>query len=59
MNERTAELQELMKQHNLKVKDVAELLERKENTVHQWRQGTMRIIPDFALTVLKLKLTRK
>lgn len=53
---RAMELRWLMKVHNLKTQDVANLLERSKKTVEIWRIGSSNPIPESMLLLLKSKL---
>lgn len=60
MNERTQALHDLIKEHNLSSRDVAELLGRTEQTVRHWRtESSVRPIPQDALELLKFKLKER
>lgn len=57
--ENTQRLKELMSQHNLSCKDVAEMLNRSVQSVHEWRCQNSRIISDNHLELLRLKLASR
>lgn len=57
MTTRTEQLKQLMKQHGLTIDKVAELLNRRPQTVRIWRcRDDNREIPEHALEVLRLKV---
>lgn len=57
MKNNTEELLALIEQHHLSTKQIANLLNRKPQTVRHWRMSTgFRVIPDNQLELLKLKL---
>lgn len=57
MHANTEQLRGLMDAHKLKTKDVAEQLDRSEQTVRIWRmENGPRVIPDHMLQLLRLKL---
>lgn len=55
----TQRLKELMSQHNLTPKDVAELLGRSVQTVWEWRCANNTTISDNNLELLELKLAAR
>lgn len=58
--DRTAQLKDLMAEHDLKAKDVAELLSRSVHTVRCWRcQWDARVIPEHTLIALRAKLAEQ
>lgn len=57
MHKNTKKLRQLMRKHNVRATEVAELLGREVNTVRVWRvQETKRVIPNDTLELLALKL---
>lgn len=52
-------LKELMSQHRLSCKDVAELLDRSVSTVEEWRCASSRTISDSHLALLQLRLAAR
>lgn len=60
MHPRTKELHDLMAAFSLTIADVARIVDRSENTVHQWHARRVskysRPIPDHALGFLKSEL---
>lgn len=56
---RTARLHSLMAEHQLRIKDVAELLDRSQATVACWRVGRSRIIPALALDALEKRIAER
>lgn len=60
MNTRTQQLRQLMRQHNLSVKQVAEMLNRTEQTVRIWlcKTENSKTIPQQLLELLELKAPR-
>ncbi|WOH61936.1 hypothetical protein [Bradyrhizobium sp. BWC-3-1] len=59
MDDRNEELRNIMREHKLKTRDVARLLNREPITVRIWLcQGekTTRVIPAETLELLKMKL---
>jgi len=58
MHERTKQLDQLMKDHDLTARRVGELLGRTPHTVRVWRsRTTKRPIPAHALELLRAKLS--
>lgn len=53
---RTAELDKIMRDHNLTARDVGKLLNREPHTVREWRCKSGRQIPTLALALLKKEL---
>lgn len=60
MHPRTKELHDLMAAYSLTIADVARIVDRSENTVHQWHARRVsqysRPIPDHALGFLRSEL---
>lgn len=57
MNERTKELDALMRTHGLTARQVGEMLGREAHTVRVWRSRSEdRVIPQHTLEVLRLRL---
>ena len=60
MHERTKQLDDLMRDHDLTARDVGEMLDRTPHTVRVWRSKyDARVIPPHALEVLRLKLAAR
>lgn len=60
MASRTEQLIELMREHQLTIEKVAELLNRSTQTVRIWRcQTDKRSIPEHSLELLRVKVAQK
>lgn len=55
-NENRAELKRLMREHKVKAKDVAEILGRSIQTIHNWRSSSDAEPPINELRLLKFEL---
>ena len=53
---RAAELDKIMREHDLTARQVGALLNREPHTVREWRCKSGRQIPALALALLKSKL---
>lgn len=57
MHERTLLLHKIMTEHGLSCRDVADILDRSEQTVFIWRcKSNAKIIPAHQIELLQLKL---
>jgi DNA-binding transcriptional regulator YiaG len=56
MDNRTAELHRIMRDHNLTAEQVAKLIGRTSKTVFNWRLSEGQAIPAQALELLRLKI---
>ncbi len=54
--DRTAELDRLMRAHQLTARQVGRLVNRQPHTVRNWRSSRDRTIPAHTLELLRLKL---
>ena len=59
MTTRTEQLKKLMKDHYLSIEKVAEILDRKPQTVRVWRCSDSREIPAHSLELLKSKIAQQ
>jgi len=58
MDSRTAELDALMRAHKLTARQAGTLIGRAPKTVRNWRGSIGRTIPQQALELLRMKLTK-
>jgi len=56
MDNRTAELDRLMREYNMTARQVGRLIGRTPKTVRNWRGSIGRIIPTQALELLRTKI---
>jgi hypothetical protein len=56
MDNRTAELRRLMREHNLTAEQVGHLIGRTSKTIFNWRLSEGQVIPVHALELLRVKI---
>lgn len=60
MHENTKQLRDLMQRGGLKIKDVANITNRKRSTIRVWRCRTAaRVIPDELLRLIELEVSQR